>query len=532
MTANAVAYGPRRRLWRETLSEMAVIQSGALLVTPPSCDPLQRQLSFPSGITAAAYQVPSCGLTREEQDNAMDETQTILEKGSQFMFGYMCSQDFCRPRLLQCPLTSVMANAVGDPFTTSRPYKYTAKWVEQNVLDYFASLWNAKWPHDSNDPESYWGNVLTMGSSEGNIHSLWSARTYLTTHSSADDKSPVVFFSQNSNFSLKKLVNILKLKRFDEVGREWYSGENPLGGEWVSGVPCTGGSTGPGTIDINALEKLVNFFSERGHPIIVVFNYGTTLKGACDDVKGAGERLVKILKTNNMYERKIVNPDDPSNCETCQQFWFHVDGALSAAYMPFLQMAYKHGLTDVEPAPAFDFRLDFVSSIVTSGHKYIGSPWPCGVYLTRNKLLCLKQQLTESVICSTDTTIPLSRNVHSSFLLWSYISSNSYDDQVASILRCLRLVSYTIRKMKELEKKIGLDLRIIHFPPSLSILFRQPNTRIVLKYTLTTSPLCVEGKEQPFAQVYIMKHITTGKVDSFICDLEATDAFTSLRHKL
>ena len=28
-------------------------------------------------------------------------------------------------------------------------------------------------------------------------------------------------------------------------------------------------------------------------------------------------------------------------------FWFHVDGALGAAYAPSLQMAYENGLTDL-----------------------------------------------------------------------------------------------------------------------------------------------------------------------------------------
>ena len=45
-----------------------------------------------------------------------------------------------------------------------------------------------------------------------------------------------------------------------------------------------------------ALEKLVDFFSSRKHPIVVVFNYGATVKCACDDVKCAGDRLVAILK--------------------------------------------------------------------------------------------------------------------------------------------------------------------------------------------------------------------------------------------
>ena len=44
----------------------------------------------------------------------------------------------------------------------------TTLWMERNVLDYFASLWNAKWPHNPKDPESCWGYTLTMGSTEGN----------------------------------------------------------------------------------------------------------------------------------------------------------------------------------------------------------------------------------------------------------------------------------------------------------------------------------------------------------------------------
>ena len=190
---------------------------------------------------------------------------------------------------------------------------------------------------------------------------------------------PVLFFSQNTNFSLSKLANLVGLKQFHEVGRGMYPHENPLGGEWKEGVPCSGGDAGPGTVDI---EKLVEFFSSKGHPIVVVFNYGTTLKGGCDDVKTAGERLVKVLKKNNMYERRVRHPENPSRYVVRKGYWFHVDGALCASYMPFLEMAYKNGLTPVTPASGFYFRLDFISSIVTSGHKFIGTPWPSGIYLT------------------------------------------------------------------------------------------------------------------------------------------------------
>ena len=44
----------------------------------------------------------------------------------------------------------------------------------------------------------------------------------------------------------------------------------------------------------------------------------------------------------------------------------------------FLEMAHKNDLTDIKPGPVFDFQLDYIMSIVTSGHKWVGVPWPCG----------------------------------------------------------------------------------------------------------------------------------------------------------
>ena len=526
--AAIVPYGPLRKPWHETLSIVALEPSdGSLLVSPPTFDPLTEDACTIDGITPEFYQVPPCGLSSEERDRALEETLAKLQMGAKNMFGFMVSCNFTCPLQIYSPLGATLANVAGDPFNVHTMYNVMPKWVERNVLDYFASLWNAKWPHDPVDPESYWGYVLTMGSSEGNLHALWSARNYLTSDLTNMDSSvaePVLFFSQYANFSIAKLANIVNLKQFHEVGRELYPDQNPLGGDWVKGVPCTGGDAGPGTIEIDALEKLVDFFSSRGHAIVVLFNYGTTTKGSCDDVKTAGERLVHVLKKNGMYEQTLQDPSDPSKSVVHKQFWFHVDGAISAAYMPFLEMAYKNGLTEVEPASVFDFRLDFVSSIVTSGHKYIGIPWPCGVYLTRTKLLSPSDSSIH-VTGSTDTTVAASRNGHSPILLWSFISSNSFDAQVAHIVQCQNLVKYAVSKLKELEKQIGLDLRIMNFPPSLSILFMTPNTHIMLKYSLPTMSLDIDSKKLNFAQLYIMRHITTDKIDSFIEDLALPGAF-------
>ena len=72
-----IPYGPSRRPWRESHSPLAVSAAdGELLVSPPSSDPLQQAgYTEVPGITSVRYQVPSSGLTQEEHDTAMEETE-------------------------------------------------------------------------------------------------------------------------------------------------------------------------------------------------------------------------------------------------------------------------------------------------------------------------------------------------------------------------------------------------------------------------------------------------------------------------
>ena len=164
-----IPYGPARKPWQETLSERAAV-GGQLLVSAPTADPLQFDC-VPDGITPSAYQVPSSGLTREERESAMKETVPVLSDERMFRCGLMVSEGFELPPALHSPLTALQINSGTDPFITTAAVlprvTVKAKWIERNVLDYYASLWNAKWPHDPNDPETYWGYVLTMGSTEG-----------------------------------------------------------------------------------------------------------------------------------------------------------------------------------------------------------------------------------------------------------------------------------------------------------------------------------------------------------------------------
>ncbi len=202
-------------------------------------------------------------------------------------------------------------------------------------------------------------------------------------------------------------MRILSFPTFYEIGTNEYPGQCPLSesGQWPHEVPSTDGGGGPGTIDLEALAKLVEFFAARGYPILINFNYGTTFKGAYDDVEGAGKILLPILRKHGLLEREIVYQN--GRREPRQGYWFHVDAALGAAYMPFLEMAHAQGRFD-RRGPLFDFRLPCVNSLTMSGHKWIGAPWPCGVFMTRTKYL-LSPPSRPNYIGSPDSTLAGSR---------------------------------------------------------------------------------------------------------------------------
>ena len=544
MNESAILYGPEQKAWQETLSTFARSPKGELLVSPPSKDLLQdyvQQRDKVEGITTSWYQVPSTGLTPQQQSQARQETQQHLQDCATRALGFPNNLLTLDCTAVATPYMKFHLNNYGDPNFDFRAGSNT-KWMERNVLDYYASLWHAKWPHDPGDPDSYWGYVLTMGSTEGNLFALYSAREYLSGsdlmpltklpqphHLQADSTNaftPLAFYSQDSHNSIQMVLKMLRISSFSEFATQFYPGENPLGGPWPETVPSSGGDAGPGSIDIDALMKLVDFFTARGHPIIIIFNYGTTFKGAYDDVKAAGEALMPILKKNNMHTRKLFyDPEKPEQALVRQGFWFHVDGAIGSSYMPFAKMAHEHGLINEEIGPTFDFQLDFVSSIVTSGHKWLGAtPFPCGILLLRSGLRPL-QHSNAQFSGLHETMITGSRNGLSALLLWTYISTYSYEAQVKMAVHCVELAQYTVTKLKELEKDLQQDLWVSRSPASLSVLFKKPCADVCLKYSLPSHVLRIRGQERHLVHIYLMPNVTRDIINELVCDLKKSGTF-------
>ncbi|HAS6238573.1 TPA: glutamate decarboxylase [Vibrio vulnificus] len=589
-----IGYGPDLLPWDEQVPDFA---QG--LISPPDADPIEvyhranQSFGFEvDEIHQANFEIPPIGQSEDEQDTAFSQVQQYVNRQKARFLGYQTEEKIDYGKRI-APFLDVSMNNVGDPFVDGN-YTINTKFVERMVLDYFASLWNAKWPSqgpylkadgswDRGDPESYWGYVLTMGSTEGNLYAMLNARDYLSGQTLLDDEicgedahgrtittsqlyahypqasqenpnayTPVAFFSEDTHYSIVKAMSVEKIETFGALGNRLYPNDNPLGkgevwpAEVPSEAPVEGLPVGSGAIDVDKLVKYVEFFAEKGYPIIVVLNYGTTFKGAYDNIDQATLALETVLKKHGLYERQVpVDPSDPSKTETRTGYWIHVDGALGASYMPFVKMAAN--LREYEgffeenhcyTGPDFDFRNPMVHSIVTSGHKWPGAPWPTGVYMTKHQFMVSPPD-NPAYIGSPDTTFAGSRSGISPLILWDYFAKHSYEKQIELAMKGQKMAQYAYEKLQEVanywEDKgadIGVPkgLWLQRTPLSLSLIFCQPKDDIIFKYSLAKEEINEPNPEtgrktRKYVHMFTMWDVTEKLIDELCDDLKADDAF-------
>ncbi|WP_053067945.1 pyridoxal-dependent decarboxylase [Xenorhabdus khoisanae] len=486
-------------------------------------------------IDESLFKLSENGLTNAERGKALTELDSYVKQTREKFLGYQTNQEFHYSSELSQYL-DVQLNNVGDPFMTGN-FRLNSKFVERAVLDYFAKLWNAPDRNSSTPGEGYWGYVLSMGSTEGNLYALRNARDYLAgkvlwvdsnpnnnegTFIGGNDNShtPILFYSEDTHYSIDKAKDILLLPTFAKVGESLYPGQCPIetiDGKWPTKVP----SLPTGSIDLTKLSVLVDFFASRGYPIAINFNYGTTFKGALDDVSGAIDLLLPILERYGLKERtlEVTLENGEIVKSTRNGYWFHIDGALGAVYGPFLEKAREQGIDIGEGhLPSFDFR-NPIHSIVTSGHKEMGVPWPTGVYLTKQKYLL--SFLSVDYIGAQDSTLAGSRNGFSALILWHYLAKCSYQNQIEKIVHQLQMSESAYQKLQALSAELGRDLHVHRSPLSLSILLLCPNDDIVEEFSLSTERK--NGIE--YAHLFIMEHVTDEMFNKLIDALRQDGAF-------
>ena len=257
----------------------------------------------------------------------------------------------------------------------------------------------------------------------------------------------IVYYSDSTHYSVQKNIQLLNLKSI--VIRTRPNGE----------------------IDYEDLKTMVQM--HRDQPVIMMANIGTTMTEAKDDL-GKIKSIFKELAIMNHY--------------------IHCDAALAGVYSALLELS-----------PGFDFTYG-CDSLAISGHKFIGSPIPCGLVLVKKNY---KDRIGKVIpyIGTADTTISGSRNGHSPILLWYAIKKMGQEGLKARALAALDVAAYAV----EAFKKIGVHAW--RNPDALTVVLPEISQKLRQKWQLAT--------EQGLSHIICMPGITREKVDEFIRDLDA-----------
>jgi histidine decarboxylase len=229
-----------------------------------------------------------------------------------------------------------------------------------------------------------------------------------------------------------------------------------------------------GEIDYDDLEKTIGI--NRQMPVIILANVGTTMTEARDDVG----------KMKDIFKKLAI-----------QHHYIHVDGALSGSYAAFL-----------EPRPAFDFT-DGADSIAISGHKFFGSPIPCGMVIAKKTH---RDRIARSIdyIGSLDTTISGSRNGLTPLFLWYIIAKLGMEGLKQRTQNCLEVAAYAEAALKEIEPLAWRN------PSTLTVNIPRPADAFVKKWQLAS--------EHQWAHIICMPGINKKQIDEFAADLALTKA--------
>ncbi len=257
----------------------------------------------------------------------------------------------------------------------------------------------------------------------------------------------MVYYSESTHYSVQKNIHLLNMPSI--VIRSQENGE----------------------MDYTDLKESIAL--HRNVPAIVLANIGTTMTEAKDDVR----KIKSILKKSALKHHYI-----------------HSDAALSGTISAFL-----------EPRPAFDFA-DGADSLAISGHKFIGSPIPCGVVIVK-KSNKDRIALSVSYIGSSDTTITGSRNGHSPLFLWYAIRKMGMEGLRKRVEGSLQMAEYTENRLNEVGVKAWRN------PNAITVVLPAQHDFVKEKWQLAT--------EDGQTHIICMPNVTKEQIDEFIEDVVA-----------
>lgn len=174
--------------------------------------------------------------------------------------------------------------------------------------------------------------------------------------------------------------------------------------------------------------------------------------------------------------------------------YIHADAALSGMILPWVK----------DPRPfGFDAGID---SIAVSGHKFIGSPMPCGVVLARRPHVDRVARSVEYVGCM-DTTIAGSRNALTPLVLWSAIQRWGEEGLRAHAQSALDVAEYAVASLT----RAGIPAW--RHRNSITVVFPRPHPEGIARWQMAPS-----GK---IAHVITMPQVRRETIDRLVAEVSA-----------
>lgn len=257
-----------------------------------------------------------------------------------------------------------------------------------------------------------------------------------------------VYFSEHTHYSAAKIVRVLGARSIMIRGQD------------------------NGEIDYDDLRETLRL--HRDVPPILFANIGTTMHGAIDD-------LVKI--------RAILKDLAITRC------YIHADAALSGMILPWVARPQPFG---------FDAGID---SIAVSGHKFTGSPVPCGVVLARR---AHTERVARSVeyVGVMDTTILGSRSALGPLVLWSAFQRWGEEGMRKRVARCLEVADHAIARFH------AAGISAWRHENSITVVFPRPGDDIIRRWQI--------APHHSIAHLITMPHVTRATVDQVVADVAAS----------
>ncbi|MBB2148342.1 histidine decarboxylase [Pedobacter gandavensis] len=257
----------------------------------------------------------------------------------------------------------------------------------------------------------------------------------------------IVYYSEATHYSVQKNIQLLNLRSI--VIRTQKNGE----------------------MDYEDLDSMVQM--HRDQPVIILANIGTTMMEAKDDL----QQIQQILRK-----------------QAIKNHYIHCDAALAGTYSALLDLK-----------PGFDFNHG-TDSMAISGHKFIGSPIPCGLVLVKKNY---KDRIGKAIpyIGTVDTTITGSRNGHSPIFIWYALKKMGKEGLKQRALACLETAAYTVKSLNEIGVPAWTN------PSALTVVFPAPSIALRQKWQIAT--------EDGNSHIICMPGVTKSQIDNFVQDLQA-----------